>query len=287
MGKYISMGVGAFVLLIILFAAGGSFYTVDQQDRGVVLTNGKITGIGEPGFNWKMPFVTSVVEIPVTGQNKSYEKLQAYSRDQQVANMNVSVSYSVPPEKVAELYSTFGSIDKLVSRAIDRQVPQAMENVFGQYNAISAVQDRNKLVADLNIAVKKALAEYPILVESVQLENVSFSDEYDDAIAKRMNAEVEVTKLQQNLAAAKVNAQINVTNAQAAADSQLATAKAIAEGTRIQGEAEASAIKAKSDALSANPNLVAYTFATRWNGEPAQTVLPNSPMMGFSIPTVK
>lgn len=273
--KYFTWGIIGVIAIIALAAFGGSFYTVDQQDRGVVLTNGRVVGIAEPGFNWKKPFVDSVVEIPVTGQNKSYPKLQAYSRDQQVATMNVSVSFSVPPAKVGELYSTFGSIENLISRAMDRQVPQAMENVFGQYTAILAVQDRVKLVADLNASVKTALMDYPVQVESVQLENVSFSDEYDDAIAKRMNAEVAVTKLKQDLEAAKVNAQISVTNAQATADSKLAQAKASAESTRIQGEADAYAIKAKSDALNnVNPNLVAYTIATTWNGKLPETMVP-------------
>lgn len=281
MGKYLGMGVVVILVLIGLGVAGGSWFTVDQQDRGVVLTNGKITSVAEPGFNWKKPFVDSVVEIPVTQQNKSYAKLQAYSRDQQVATMNLSVSFSVPPAKVTDLYSQFGNIDNFVSRVIDRQVPQAMENVFGQFNAISAVQDRVKLVADLNTAVKQSLRAYPVDIESVQLENVSFSDDYDAAIAKRMNAEVEVTKRQQDLAAAKVSAQISVTDAQAVADAKLAQAKANAEATRLQGEADAAAIKAKSDALNSNPQLVQLAAVDKWNG-----VLPTQFVPGSSVPFV-
>lgn len=274
--KAIGITIVAVVLGIIgLGAAFGSFYTVDQQDRGVILRNGKLVGIAEPGFNWKMPFVTEVKEIPVTSQNKSYQHLQAYSRDQQVANMNVSVSFAVPPGKVGELYSMFGSIDNLTARAMDRQVPQAMENVFGQYNAITAVQERVRLVADLNAAVKTALEAYPVVVESVQLENVSFSDSYDAAISQRMEAEVAVTKRKQDLEAERITAQIAVTTAQGKADSQLAEATAAAKATRLQGEADAYAIKAKSDALNnVNPNLVAYTIATTWNGKLPETMVP-------------
>lgn len=282
------LGVIVVLAFVAIIAAVSSYTSVNQQDRGVVLRNGKLVGVAEPGPNWFMPFVTDVVEIPVTGQNKSYPKLQAYSQDQQVATMNVSVSFAVPAGKVAELYSQFGSIDNLVARVMDRQVPQAMENVFGQYNAISAVQQRIKLVADLNIAVKDALKAYPVYVESVQLESVSFSDDYDAAVAARMAAEVNVAKKRQELETAKVNAQISVTDAQAKADSNLAEATARAKGIRLNGEAEADAIKAKSDALNnSNPNLVAYTYASRWNGEPAQTVLPTSSMTGFALPGQK
>ncbi len=281
MGKYISWGILGVIAVIALCAGLGSFYTIDQKDRGVVLTNGKITDIAKPGMNWKKPFFDSVVEIPVTGQNKSYQGLQAYSRDQQVANMNVSVSFSVPEGKVGELYSTFGTIENLTARVMDRQVPQAMENVFGQYNAISAVQDRVKLVADLNAAVKKALDAYPVFVESVQLENVSFSDAYDKSIEARMQAEVAVLKRQQDLASEKVSAQIQVTQAQATADSKLAEAKAAAEATRLQGEADAAAIKAKSDALNSNPQLVQLAAVDKWNG-----VLPTQMVPGSTVPFV-
>lgn len=280
MGKLIGGGI---VVLLVVICIMMSAFTVDQQDRAVVLANGKVTGMADPGFHWKRPFIDSVVEIKVSGQSKTYPKLQAYSRDQQVATMNVSVSYSIPPAKVIDLYSQFGSIDNLVNRVIDRQVPQAMENVFGQYNAISAVQERVKLVADLNAAVKKSLQNYPVLVESVQIEGISFSEVYDRNIEARMSAEVAVTKRQQDLAAAKVDAQIQVTKAQADAESKIAQAKADAESTRLQGEAEAKAIKAKSDALNnVNGNFVDYVIATQWKG-----VLPETMVPGQSVPFVK
>lgn len=282
MSKGIGWLIGvALVACIAVVAAMSSYTSVNQQDRGVVLRNGKLVGVAEPGPNWFMPFVTDVIEIKVTGQSKSYPKLQAYSRDQQVATMNVSVSFAVPPGKVTELYSQFGSIDNLVSRGLDRQVPQAMENVFGQYNAITAVQQRTKLVADLNAAVKASLEQYPITVESVQLENVSFSDDYDAAVAARMQAEVEVARKKQELETAKVTAQIAVTNAQAAADSQLAQATAAAKATRLQGEADAAAIKAKSDALNSNPQLVQLAAVDKWNG-----VLPVQMVPGSTVPFV-
>lgn len=281
MGKHIFWGCLGLVGLLAIGALLGSFYTVDQQDRGVVLTNGKITEIAEPGLNWKKPFVTSVIEIPVTGQNKSYPNLKAYSRDQQPADMSVSVSFAVPAGKVGDLYSTFGTIENLTARVIDRQVPQAVENVFGQFNAITAVQDRNKLVTNLNIAIKKAMENYPVIIESVQVENLSFSPAYEKSIEERMQAEIAVTKREQDFAQAKISASITVANAQAEADSQLAKATAAAKATRLQGEADAAAIKAKSDALSNNPQLVQLAAVDKWDG-----VLPTQMVPGSTVPFV-
>jgi uncharacterized membrane protein YqiK len=80
----------------------------------------------------------------------------------------------------------------------------------------------------------------------------------------------------QKLEREKVLAQVAVTQAQAAADSQLATAKANAEAVRLQGDAEASAIKAKSDALAQSPNLVELTKAERWDGKLPTSFIPGS-----------
>lgn len=74
-----------------------------------------------------------------------FEKLEAYSYDQQPAHLRVSVTYRVPPEHVAELYSEYGTINNLQMRVLERKTPDAVKNVFGQYTAVRAIQERQKL----------------------------------------------------------------------------------------------------------------------------------------------
>jgi regulator of protease activity HflC (stomatin/prohibitin superfamily) len=153
-------------------------------------------------------------------------------------------------------------------------VPTQVENVFGQYNAVSSVQNRGKFVNDVTKAIKDAIAG-PVVIDGVQIENIDFSDDYERSIALRMKAEVEVKTREQMLATEQVEAQIVVTRAQADADSRVAQAKADAEATRLRGEAEADAIKAKTQALSSNPALIELTKAERWDGKLPTTMLPN------------
>lgn len=277
----ISLVVFGIIAVLVLGGLGGSFYTIDQQKRGLVLTYGKLSDVSEPGFHWKIPFVQEVKEVDITEQTRRYQNLQAYSRDQQVAELQVSVSYSVPTSNVGDLYSNYGTIDNFVTRIIDSHVPQAVENVFGQYNAITAVQDRVKLVADLNQAVKQQIGTDIVRIESVQLEQLSFSKAYDTSIEQRMQAEVAVEKRKQDLEGEKVDAQIKVTRAKAQADSDLAIATAHASATKIQGEADAAAIKAKADALNSNPQLVQLAAVDKWNG-----ALPNQFIPGAAVPFV-
>lgn len=265
---------GALLALLLLIALMGSWYTVNETERGVLLRNGALVGVVEPGLSLKIPLIETVKFISVQSNATTYQGLQAYSKDQQTATLNVSVSWHVVPAEVGKVYMQYQDLDGLVSRLISRQVPTQVENVFGQYNAVSAVQNRGKFVADVTKAIRDSVTG-PVVIDGVQVENIDFSDDYERSIALRMKAEVEVKTREQMLATEQVEAQIVVTRAQAEADSKVAQAKADAEATRLRGSAEADAIKAKTLALSSNPMLIELTKAERWDGKLPSTVLPN------------
>jgi regulator of protease activity HflC (stomatin/prohibitin superfamily) len=268
-------GIAAVVGLFALTVVGGSWYTVDQGERGVVLRNGAITGTAEPGLGFKVPLIDRVVDIDVRTQAKVYENVLAYSRDQQTAGLTLSVNYRVPSDQVTAVYENYGSVDALAARVLDRQVYDEAKNVFGQFNAVTAIQERSRLVAEVQAAIQEAVMG-PLIIESVQIENIDFDDSYERAIAARMEAEVEVQRIRQNAEREKVTAEITVIQAQATADAKLAQAEADAEAIRLRGEAEADAIRARGDALRENPNLIGLVQAERWNGQLPTTMLPDS-----------
>ena len=278
---------GTFATLIGLTALtviGGSWYTVGEGYRGVTLRNGAVVGTAEPGLGFKMPIIDSVVDISVQSQAQLYENILAYSRDQQTAGLSLSVNYRLPADQVETIYREYGGEAGVISRLLDRQVLEEVKNVFGKFNASTAIQERERLAAEVQMAIQKAVIG-PIIVESVQIENIDFSDAYENSIEARMLAEVEVKKVRQNAEREKVTAEITVIQAQAEADAQLARATAEAEATRIRGEAEASAIKAKAEALKDNAGLIALTQAERWNGQLPTTMIPGSTVPFMDVAT--
>nr|WP_321240039.1 prohibitin family protein [uncultured Tolumonas sp.] len=266
--------VAILVVVLIVFSILNSYFTVDQGERGIVLRFGAFQRVAEPGFNLKLPLIETTHTLSLQTQ-VSHFKLPAYSRDQQPANLEVSINWHAQETELQKIYAEFGSLASLESRIIQPRLPQAVKTIFGSYAAASSIQNRAKLNTDVYDAVAKVL-QGPIVIESVQLENIDFSDAYEQSVEQRMLAEVEVAKLQQNALREKVQAEITVTQAKAHAESVKQQAAAEAESTRIKGEAEASAIKAKGDALRQNPNLVELIKAERWNGALPQTMLPNS-----------
>ena len=263
--------IGLFALTIV----GGSFYTIDSGDRGVILRNGAVVGTAEPGLGFKLRIIDSVIEISVRANARRYEGVAAYSKAQQTAELVISVNYRLPADQVEQIYAEYGGEEGVLTRLLDRQVYNEVKNVFGKYNAVTAINDRGRLVADVQTALQ-TIVKGPIIIESVQIENIDFSNVYEDSIEARMLAEVEVQKVKQNAEREKVQAEIAVIQAQAQADSQLAQDKAAAEATRLRGDAEAAAIRAKADALRDNAGLIALTQAEKWDGKLPTTMIPGT-----------
>ena len=269
--------------VLALTVVGGSWFTVDQGELGVKLRNGALVGVAEPGLGFKMPIIDKVVDIDLRSQVKIYENVLTYSRDQQTASLTVSVNFRVPPGEVVDVYQDYGSVERLADRLLDRQVMDETKNVLGRFNAVTAIQERSRLVAEIQQAIQESV-NGPIIIESVQVENIDFDDSYERAIAARMEAEVEVQRIGQNAEREKVQAQIKVIQAEADAAARVAQATAEAQAIALLGNAEAEAIKARGDALRDNPNLVSLVQAERWDGKLPTTMLPDStlPFMNMS-----
>lgn len=260
----------------------GSWYTIDAGERGVILRNGAVSGVAQPGLGFKVPLIDDVVGISVQTKKIEWEKVAAYSKDQQPAEMKVSVNYRLSADKVAEIYTQFGSEDGVVERLIAPRVQEELKTIFGGFNAERAIRERS----DLNSQVQSAIAEAvkgPVTIEGVQIENIDFSDAFEQAVEQRAQAEVEVAKFRQNAEREKVTAEITVTQANAAADSVRAKALAEAEAIKLRGDAEAAAVEAKGRALRDNPNLVNLIQAERWNGQLPTTMLPNGSVPMLSV----
>jgi regulator of protease activity HflC (stomatin/prohibitin superfamily) len=276
----------------ILFVLGlsivlGSWYTIDQRERGVILRNGKLIGTATPGLGFKIPFIDSIVKISLETQRVQFDKVNSYSRDQQPADLLISVNFRATEDKVDDLYSQFGSVRGYADRILLPTVQSQSKIVFGQFNAVTAIQERGRLNAEVMAAVLKH-AEGPVVIESVQIENLDFSNEYEKSIEQRMLAEVEVQRLRQNAEREKVQAEIVVTKATAEANAVRQRAQAEAEAIRLRGEAEASAIRARGAALGDNPNLVGLVQAEKWDGKLPVTMLPGGavPMLNLDPRTV-
>ena len=258
----------AVVALLTLF---GSWYTVDQGERAVVLRLGATVGEDGPGLHFKLPWINTVHKITVQNQNRRYTKLEAYSRDQQPATLTVSVTFMASDPSA--VYSQYGDLDGAVARLIDPRVMSGVKTIFGQYDAVRAIQERAGLNKDIDAAITSAIAG-PIQIVSVQVENIDFSAAYEQSVEQRMLAQVEIQKREENLRTTQVEAEIARTKAEGEANA-----------IRLKGEAEGAAIKARGDALRANADLVQLQAVEKWDGKLPTTMVPGSALPFLNLST--
>src|SRR5215204_7744162 len=80
--------IGAIVAVIVIaIIAAGSWYTVDQTERGVKLRYGAVIGTAQPGLGFKVPLIDSVEKVSVKTFTYAWDKMNSYSCDQQQPNL--------------------------------------------------------------------------------------------------------------------------------------------------------------------------------------------------------
>lgn len=53
------------IILGILSVVLGSWYTIDEGERGVVLRYGAVSGVAQPGLGFKISLIDSIIRISV------------------------------------------------------------------------------------------------------------------------------------------------------------------------------------------------------------------------------
>lgn len=271
----IAGGIGAVVLAVVLLSTA---FTIDEGERGVMLRLGKIVGEAGPGLHFKLPIINSVEKISVQIQKEAFEKtetgdnrLETYSRDQQPATIAMAINFHVTD--ASAVYAQYGSLANMKQRVIISRAYDQLKTVFGQFDAADAIQKRTLLNARVFDAIRKSVSG-PVVIDSVQIEDITFSTQYESAVELRMQA---IVKQQQ----AEADKQKRIIDADASAYEVKAASDAKAHQIEVQGKAEAGAIQARGDALRNNPNLPTLVAAEKWNG-----VLPTTMVPGNSVPFV-
>ncbi|MDR2365988.1 MAG: prohibitin family protein [Zoogloeaceae bacterium] len=274
--RYAPLVAIAAIAAVVLIAA--SYYTIEQGYRGIALRFGEVYKVAEPGLNFKIPFIDNIWELEVRTQ-KDARKIEAYSKDSQPVDMAISINFHLNAGGVGKIYSDYGINYR--DRLIEPKLMALPKDTIGKYAAIELVQNRDmvsKQILDDLIAYFTPLG---IIVESLNIENIDFSQAYEASVEQRMQAEVEVQKVKQNLERERLNAEMVRVQAQGEADAKVAQAKAESEAIMLRGAAEAKAIEQKAKALALNPSLVKLYEAEKWDGKLPETMIPNQ-----SIPVI-
>lgn len=258
--KGIGSLIGAGVLALFLLIGGcSSFRTVDAGEVGLVSHYGAISGETlQPGLHVVNPITTSVETMNITSQRKDGET-SVYTQDIQTANVKYAVIYSLDPASAVRMRKTVGH--DWEARLIQPAIESSIKTSFGSVNAINSIEKRPVLQDRVELLLRQALGPRGIRIENVQLTNIQFSGDFENAVEAAQVAT-------QNAVAAK-NQTVTITEQ---ANQKVITAKADAE-----------AMKIKSEALSSNPGLTQYEAVKAWDGHLPQNMYGSAPLPFLNI----
>lgn len=86
-------GIAAVILVVLL--AFQSVYTLDEQERGVVLRLGEYLKTEQPGLRWKIPLVDRVIPVNTTKVREAEIKERMLTEDENIVEVELNAQYRV------------------------------------------------------------------------------------------------------------------------------------------------------------------------------------------------
>ncbi|MGB0446001.1 MAG: FtsH protease activity modulator HflK [Pseudomonadales bacterium] len=181
---------GKLILVILAVVAvvwsGMGFYTVDQQERAVVLRLGKFLETVEPGLQWNPPLVDDVTKVNVTAVRNHDHVSLMLTKDENIVEVGLSVQYVVsnPKDFQLEVRSPENSLAQATESALRHVVGSSkMDDVLTEGRAVLADQVQARLQDYLDSY------QTGLEVSKVNIENTSapsqVQDAFDDVIKAR------------------------------------------------------------------------------------------------------
>lgn len=251
---FLSIICTAVLWIIGLIFVFGSWFTVAEGERAILTTFGKASNnIYEAGLHVKWPIIQDIKRFDVKTIRDDY-KTETYTKDIQTARITVSYSYNLISNDIVETYKTYGN--QWQERILYPNLEQAVKAEVGTWNADQMVANRDKVASNVLASLQARMIEhnYPVSITNFQMINIDYSDQFENAIEKKVVAE------QAALEEANKTKQVE----------QKAKQQVIA------AEAEARSMKIRATALANNPKLVNYEFVQKWDGKLPQIMTGDS-----------
>ena len=188
-----AISAGLFLTLLIVAAVIWGlmgFYTVDQQERGVVLRLGKYHSTVQPGLQWNPPLIDNVTVVNVTRVNNATFREQMLTEDENIVEVNLSVQF------VIQNAEDFVLRVRAPERSLNNATESVLRHVVGG-SAMDYVLTDGR--AQLGVDVQTRLQSYLDLYETgIRVTKVNIDDAkppaevqaaFDDVIKAREDEE--------------------------------------------------------------------------------------------------
>jgi prohibitin 2 len=204
--------------LLLLMVTCGSLFTVSAGEVGV--TFNKITGITQSysqGTYFKMPIITNVTDFDVKTQKEDI-KASSASKDLQKVEIDVVINYHLDYTKVNELYVKVG--EDFSEKVIYPAVYEAVKAASAQFPVEQIIVEREKLKQIIEDLLQIRLAKYNIILESVNLIDITFDKEFSAVVEQKQMEEQKIKTAEYIKLQAQQRKEATILEAQGEAEKQ-------------------------------------------------------------------
>ncbi len=257
--RILGLGLIIIVALIIIFSS----YTIIQPGhRGVVVMLGRVedTALGE-GFHLVLPPVARQV-VPIDVRTKKFEvEVEAASADLQLIQVIGVLNYRLDPVNVSQLYQQVGTDYEAI--IIGPAMQEAIKAATAKFRVERILVERAAVKDLIQESLQERLLVNQILVDEFSLANVTFSEEFNQAIERKQVAEQSALQKQYEFQSAQKDVEITLAKADGEKKAAIIAAEGRAESRRVEAQAEAEALRIIADQLRGNDSLIQYQWATK------------------------
>lgn len=267
------------LLIAIALFVCSIFAVVPTGQTGILITMGKVADYTlDAGMNVVLPWQSVV--LMDNREQKIMFKQQAFSSDIQQVELQGSVVYSIDKSTAMDLYRSVGT--NYAEIVINPQIAEDVKAVISRYTAEGLIGQRATLSAEILKALREDLSTYGLNIVSVAIENIDFSDAFEQAVeakqvATQTKQRAQTEQEQQTMEAQQAAERLRI---QAQADADVARIQA--EAAQYAGEREAEMNRKLSESLT--PELVQYYYAQRWDGKLPTTMMGSNGMVLPMLP---
>jgi len=205
-----------FFLLVCVFAAFGSYFTVSAGNVAVKLRFGELVGAYGEGIHFKVPFVDSVEKFSVRIKKDAF-RTEAFSKDLQQVNLALAVNHRILPNTVESIYRNLGP--EYTDTVLKPMVEEWSKAVIAKYSADSLISNRMQVTRELDEILKQKMAEKEVIVSDIAITDFDFSPQFLKAVEEKQIAEQEAKRATNLVEKVKKEAEQKILQAEAEAKS--------------------------------------------------------------------
>lgn len=227
-GKLIAhICLGVFLLTILLI--GIRIRGIEDGQKGVQLDFGKVQDqpIGT-GWHWFNGFITNI-EVWNVKTQQIEEQADVPSSEGLISQLDVSLLYHVPADKVVQVRKTIGP--EFVDTVLSPYMREAVRSTTSNYTVSDLYSEagRTKISGNILSYLKNKLENRGIIIEDVLIKGVQLPNIFAASIENKLKVEQESLQKQYELQKATMDAKIAVAEANGVAESNKIIAGSITE----------------------------------------------------------